>query len=232
MTSKRALKLTAAGIAVIAVLLLGLYAVIVWEGSSAREDAPALEANVAQWLLHYTVPADFRAMKNPLDVGSGSADVEAGHAVYTQKCEICHAYDGGGKSEIGSGQYPRPPDLRSAAVQRMSDGELFYHLKNGIRHTGMPAWTLPDRKLWQLTGYLRHLPHIAPLSPQMAAEQLQPAGRDALRGLGRVQGLSHRDLRSLAEDPHGECGPRPQVTPGGHHSGSVQARSAGDLHER
>src|SRR6202042_2561936 len=129
MTSRRALKITVASIAVIGVLVAGLYALILWEGSSAREDAPALEANVAQWLLHYTVPANFRAMKNPLDVASGSAEVEAGHAVYTRKCEICHAYDGGGKTEIGSGEYPRPPDLRSTAVQRMSDGEMFYHLK-------------------------------------------------------------------------------------------------------
>jgi cytochrome c len=30
-------------------------------------------------------------MKNPLDVGAGSADVEAGHELYTKKCEICHA---------------------------------------------------------------------------------------------------------------------------------------------
>src|ERR1700722_15087545 len=176
MTGKRALKITATCVAISLVLGAGLFAFILWEGSSAREDTPALEAKVAQWLLHYTVPAHVRAMKNPLDVRSGSAEAEAGHAVYTQKCEICHAYDGGGKTEIGSGQYPRPPDLRSAAVQRMSDGELFYHLKNGIRHTGMPAWTSPDQKLWQLTGYLRHLPRLAPPSPQMSAEQLPPPG--------------------------------------------------------
>jgi predicted CXXCH cytochrome family protein len=178
MTSRRALKITVASIAVIAVLVAGLYALILWEGSSAREDAPALEANVAQWLLHYTVPASLRAMKNPLNVEAGSGDVEAGHGIYTKKCEICHAYDGGGKTEIGSGQYPRPPDLRGADVQRMSDGELFYHLKNGIRHTGMPAWTLPDQKLWQVAAYLRHLPRVAALSPQMAAEQL-PTGSGA-----------------------------------------------------
>jgi predicted CXXCH cytochrome family protein len=47
----------------------------------------------------------------------------------------------------------------------MSDGEIFYHLKMGIRHTGMPAWTLPDRKLWQLTAYLRDLPRVAALAP-------------------------------------------------------------------
>jgi predicted CXXCH cytochrome family protein len=169
MNSKRALKIAAVTASVIAVLIVGLGALVLWEGSSARNDAPRLEAAVAQWLLHYTVPAGVRAMKNPLDVAANSADVEAGHAVYTQKCEICHAYDGGGQSEIGGGQYPRPPDLRSADVQRMSDGELFYHLKNGIRHTGMPAWTLPDRKLWQLSAYLRNLPRVAAPSVQTDA---------------------------------------------------------------
>jgi predicted CXXCH cytochrome family protein len=158
------------GIAIIVMVVGGLYALVIWEGSSAREDAPRLEVAVAQWLLHHTVPSAFRSMKSPIDAAA-DAEVEAGHQVYVQKCEICHAYDGAGKSEIGSGQYPRPPDLRSADVQRMSDGELFYHLKNGIRHTGMPAWTLPDQKLWQVTAYLRNLPTVAALAPDAAAAQ-------------------------------------------------------------
>jgi mono/diheme cytochrome c family protein len=176
MSSRKFSKIAAIGALSVVVLCAGLYALLIWEGSSAREDAPALEANVAQWLLHYTVPPTLRSMRNPLDVKAGSADVEAGHEVYTQKCEICHAYDGGGKTEIGSGQYPRPPDLRTGAVQKMSDGELFYHLKNGIRHTGMPAWTLSDRKLWQVSAYLRNLPRVAAPSPRMAAEQLPAVG--------------------------------------------------------
>src|ERR1700722_2043168 len=165
------IKIAAVSFTVLLVLALGAYGLVMWEGSSARENAPALEASIAQRLLHYTVPGDFRVMKNPLDTSAGSADVEAGHRVYTEKCEICHAYEGGGKTEIGSGEYPRPPNLRAADVQGMSDGELFYHLKMGIRHTGMPAWTLPDRKLWQITAYLRHLPTVAALSPHDAAEQ-------------------------------------------------------------
>ena len=152
MNARKVMKMAGASALVLVALATGLYAFIKWEGSSAREDAPVLEADVAQWLLHYTVPASLRAMKNPLDVAAASSDVEAGHQVYTQKCEICHAYDGGGRTEIGSGQYPRPPDLHGTDLQRMSDGELFYHLKNGIRHTGMPAWTLPDRKLWQVSA--------------------------------------------------------------------------------
>jgi predicted CXXCH cytochrome family protein len=171
MNSRKMVKIAGIGLGTFAVLALGLYGLVMWEGSSAREDAPVLEASVAQRLLHYTVPAEIRSMKNPLDEAAGSADVEAGHLAYTQKCEICHAYEGGGKTEIGSGEYPRPPDLRAAVVQSMSDGEIFYHLKMGIRHTGMPAWALPDRKLWQITAYLRHLPTVAALSPQLAAGQ-------------------------------------------------------------
>jgi predicted CXXCH cytochrome family protein len=174
--SKKFLKIAGISILGVATLCTALCALIIWEGSSAREDAPALEAHVAQWLLHYTVPAGFRSMHNPVESKPGSADVEAGHQTYTQKCEICHAYDGGGKSEIGSGEYPRPPDLRSGPVQKMSDGELFYHLGNGIRHTGMPAWTLPDRKLWQVTSYLRNLPRVAALSRPAAGEQLPADG--------------------------------------------------------
>jgi predicted CXXCH cytochrome family protein len=180
MTTSSALKITAIAAAVVLALGAGLLALVVWEGSSARADAPALQVNVAQRLLHYTVPSRLRTTKNPLDATAGSAEVEAGHSLYTQKCEICHAYDGGGKSEIGGGQYPRPPDLRSSPVQSMSDGELFYHLKNGIRHTGMPAWTLPDRQLWQVTAYLRHLPQIAALSPASAsADQANQSARTA-----------------------------------------------------
>src|SRR5258708_37638519 len=156
MTRNKALKITLVSFAVIAVLLGGLYAFIVWEGSSARGDAPALEARIAQWLLHRTVPANFRAMKNPLSTAAGSADVSAGHEVFRGKCELCHAYDGSGKTDIGGSQYPHPPDLRSADVQRMSDGELFYHVRNGIRHTGMPARELPDRKIWQGSAVLRN----------------------------------------------------------------------------
>src|SRR6185436_12535082 len=78
-------------------------------------------------------------------------------------------FDGSSKTDIAAGQYPRPPDLRGSDTQRMSDGELFYHIKNGIRHTGMPAWELPDRQLWQVAAYLRNLPKSA-LSAEAARE--------------------------------------------------------------
>jgi predicted CXXCH cytochrome family protein len=154
-------------IVVVLVLLMGAaYAFVMWEGSSARGDAPAIELAVAQWLLYRTVPGHNRDAKNPLAAHADPADVNSGAEVFRKKCEICHGYDGSGKTEIAAGQYPRPPDLRDPLIQKMSDGEVFFHIKNGVRHTGMPAWEMPDRQAWQVVLYIRNLPKVAGTSPQ------------------------------------------------------------------
>ena len=149
-----------------AIIALGgsLYLLVVPGLSSARDEPPAVEVSVATWLLHRSVPDEARRSVNPL--GADPADVTAGRDLYREKCEVCHAYDGGGKTTIGAGEYPRPPALRSAAIAATPDGELFYHIRNGIRNTGMPAWNLPDHQIWQLVSYIRKLPQVA----QMAAD--------------------------------------------------------------
>jgi mono/diheme cytochrome c family protein len=171
MSTRKAVTLTLVIVLAIAAVALGLaYRSIVSGGSIARnQDPPALEITVAQWLLHRSVPESARQLKNPLSAAADSADVAQGRELFRKKCEICHAYDGGGRTDIGSGEYPRPIDLHSPDVQHLSDGEIFYHIKNGVRHTGMPGWGLPDRHLWQLVAYLRNLPKIASLEPAAAA---------------------------------------------------------------
>ena len=134
--------------------------------SSARTEAPAAEVKIATWLLHESVPRAMATAVNPL--GGDPADVTAGRDLYRQKCEICHSYDGSGKTTLGAGQYPRPPALAGEAVQAVPDGELFYHIRNGIRNTAMPAWNLPDREIWQLVSYLRDLPKVAPMTSGQA----------------------------------------------------------------
>jgi predicted CXXCH cytochrome family protein len=155
------------------IIAAALYRSVVPGLSSARSDPPALEVSVATWLLRQSVPPEAMARTNPL--GADPAAAEAGRSLFRQKCESCHAYDGGGKTEIGAGQYPRPPDLRSMSITGMPDGEIFYHIHNGIRNTGMPAWSMPDEAVWQLVAYLRTLPQTAALSPQpVAAWQDKP----------------------------------------------------------
>jgi hypothetical protein len=64
--------------------------------------------------------------------------------------------------------FPKPPDMRAAATQSLTDGEIFYIIENGVRFTGMPAFGTgkPDpageKQVWQLVRFIRHVPRITP----------------------------------------------------------------------
>jgi mono/diheme cytochrome c family protein len=94
-----------------------------------EREAPKLEIAIATWLLHQSVPAQAQRRANPL--GSDAADIVAGRDLFRENCEICHGYDGGGRTRIGGREYPHAPPLR-VAVASMSDGEVF--LSHSQRH--------------------------------------------------------------------------------------------------
>lgn len=50
-----------------------------------------------------------------------------------------------GLGEMGKHMYPAAPDMQQAETQNLTDGELFYIIKNGIRLTGMPSWGYKPR---------------------------------------------------------------------------------------
>ena len=154
---------------VAAVVILGgvgvlLYRSIIPGLSSARREPPAAEVSVATWLLHESVPADARAQINPL--GKDPPISQPAKTSSGRNAPFATPIDGSGKTEIGAGEYPRPPALRSMNIMALTDGEMFYHIRNGIRNTGMPAWSMPDEQVWQTVAYLRHLPAVAALSPE------------------------------------------------------------------
>jgi predicted CXXCH cytochrome family protein len=160
-------------------VLLGLAYVLVVPGLSvARTEPSALEVRIATYLLRASVPDAAKNVVNPLGAKPDPAAIASGETLFKQKCEICHAYDGGGKTEIGSGILPRPPALR-AAVMTMPDGEVFYHIRNGIRNTAMPAWNFSDNQIWQLVAYIRDLPEVAPLAAAGAQSGVVPSAQYA-----------------------------------------------------
>ena len=167
-------------LAVVALCAVIGYMLVLPGLSVARKEPPAVEVSVATWLLHHSVPAAAKGAASP--IGHDPADIAAGKELFAQKCENCHAYDGSGKTELGAGLYPRPPVLRDL-VPGMSDGEIFYHIRNGIRNTAMPAWNFPDRQVWQLVAFIRHLPLVATLTAAdgRAAEEKQYVGSAACK---------------------------------------------------
>ncbi len=156
-----AMRLSRAGKLGISIILLcvaagAAYGLLLPGLSKANKEPSRAESEIATWLLHHSVPDSAKAAVNPLGPKISEADITAGRELFRKKCEICHAYDGGGRTEIGAGTFPRPPVLHQAALS-MPDGEIFYHIRNGIRNTAMPAWNFPDRQVWQLVSYIRHL---------------------------------------------------------------------------
>jgi len=137
-------------------------------GLRARRTPSKIETVVAQGLVDLSVPGAVKGMTNPASIQPDSMDVAAGRELYQKNCVICHGYDGSGKTVAGKGLYPPPLDLRRTALEKrnQSDGVLFYFIQNGVRNTGMPAWPLSDRQIWQVVAYLHNLPEmIEPVEP-------------------------------------------------------------------
>ena len=142
-----------------------LVVAFIWIGSrgiSARAEPGRVETAVARTMRRLAVPRGDRNRQNPIQ--STPEVIAAGMAHYADHCAACHANDGSGETNIGLGLYPRPPDMRQAPTQSLTDGELFYIIENGVRLTGMPAWGTgkPEEaeETWHLVHFIRHLVRI------------------------------------------------------------------------
>src|ERR1700756_4960992 len=97
--TRRSLFITGVVVFVLVVSAGALYAWLTPGLSSARTQPSQIETSVATFLLHQSVPAEAKARANPL--GSDLADIAAGRDLFRQKCELCHAYEGSGATQIG-----------------------------------------------------------------------------------------------------------------------------------
>ena len=104
------------------------------------------------------------------------SNLRFGRGLYLAECSSCHGIDGRTPTEMGSRMYPRAADLGSTPVQRYSDDELFWVIRNGIRLTGMPGLgdSQPDGNIWELVGFLRSLrdDSATPATPGAPGEEL------------------------------------------------------------
>lgn len=93
----------------------------------------------------------------PMPPQSSTAMVSTGETLFGMGCANCHGQDGRKPTPIGQSMYPRVLDLSSPAVQTMSNRELFWVIKNGIRLSGMPGFgrIQSDEQIWELTYYVR-----------------------------------------------------------------------------
>ena len=135
--------------------------ILIRRGFSTKDPPSALETGVARTVRNLSIPSSAKDAKNPY--AATPENWKAGREHFADHCATCHANDGSGNSEIGPNLYPKPPDMRLAQTQNLTDGEIFYIINNGVRMTGMPGWgkshTAEDT--WKLTLFVKHLPHLS-----------------------------------------------------------------------
>jgi hypothetical protein len=171
----------------IALVFLGVAvavaASVLHDGVSARAKPTRLETFVARNARHLAIPRNARLSQNPV-LDSPEIQHEA-RLHFADHCAICHGNDGNGDTPIGNGLYPKPPDLRKPATQDLSDGELFWIIENGVRFTGMPAFSGNGDHMagnhgsaqdsWKLVHFIRHLPHLTAVE-RLEMERYNPKG--------------------------------------------------------
>src|ERR1700728_3697040 len=146
----------------LAVSAAGYGLILVRRGFSALATPSAIEELAATTARKLAVPSAYRQLRNP--IMPSTANIRAGMEHFSDHCAACHSDDGGGHTVFGKGLYPKPPDLRAAATQNKSDGELYYTIDNGVRLSGMPAFSEAHTaaQTWRLVLFIRHLPQISP----------------------------------------------------------------------
>lgn len=146
----------------LAVAAAGYSLTLVRRGFSALDTPSAIEEFAATTARKMAVPSVYRHLRNP--VKPSTENVRAGMEHFSDHCATCHSNDGGGQTFFAKGLYPKPPDLRAAGTQNKSDAELYYAIQNGVRLSGMPAFSeahTPE-ETWRLVLFIRHLPQITP----------------------------------------------------------------------
>lgn len=187
--------LAKAVVALLAIVGLASIAGAIWlvaSGISARANPGRVETAVARRVRAFAIPRAENERPNP--VKQTPQTLKLGMEHFADHCAVCHANDGSGETETGRGMYPRPPDMRKPATQTLSDGALHYIIENGVRFTGMPAWSEEHEKGegepgeseggeeadWHLVQFIRHLPNLTPAElAQMRA--LNPKSPEELR---------------------------------------------------
>jgi mono/diheme cytochrome c family protein len=125
---------------------------------SALPDPGPVEKSLAMKAKDWYISRAARAQLPP-QTASSADSISKGKALFGMECVTCHGQDGLSPSAIGRSMYPRVPDLGSSEVQEMSDRELFWVVKNGIRLSGMPGFAHinSDQEIWHLAHFVRSL---------------------------------------------------------------------------
>jgi len=106
-------------------------------------------------------PSRYVLKQNPLF--ATAKNIERGKLLYQTEakpmaCKMCHGIRGNGNGRLARGLEPAPRNFTCEdTMKSLSDGQLFWIIKNGSKGTAMQAhkFTLSDKDIWQIIHYLK-----------------------------------------------------------------------------
>lgn len=206
---KRALRFAAWLLFLLALVVTGAMLVVQGRGVSARPQPSSFETRAALFLRGWLTPPMYKGLRNPVTATPENFAEARQH--FADHCASCHANDGSGDTEMGQSFYPKAPDMRLPRTQQLSDGEIFYFIENGIRLTGMPAWSSGtpegEKASWELVHFIRRLSSLTP-EDLAIMERFNPTSRDVFEEELRIERFLSGETsdppvaESPAADPH------------------------------
>lgn len=148
-------------IGILLVMAAGVAAIVTGFFDTAATVPPSpLEEGLAEFALDRSIAK--RVPDIPSRVSFSPQALHAGLSNYRGECLHCHGAPQVEASEFSKGLNPPAPDLAAGEVQARPDQELYWITSQGIRMTGMPAFspTHSEEEIWQIVSFVRHLPDL------------------------------------------------------------------------
>jgi mono/diheme cytochrome c family protein len=117
-----------------------------------QDQAPPKSAPPAD----HKVPAEAARQVNPVKPTPES--IANGKKMYGFDCAMCHGENGDGKGELAGDLKTKVPDLTDpATLKDVTDGEMFYFIKNGKGEMPPEGDRVKAPEVWNIVNYVRSL---------------------------------------------------------------------------
>jgi len=175
----------------------------------AVTDTPLpFEKEIVKVALHTRMA---REMPRKVPFAMTGFDLIAGAQTYREQCAACHGLPLRG-SDFAAHMYPSAPPLfkwhREGVIGVSDDpaGETYWKIANGIRLTGMPAFSkvLSERQMWQVAWLLKNANTTLPdEAVRLLNEPLEPVSTPApaepMAGKKKQEPGQYFDLKAYAK---------------------------------